>query len=294
MEHITKIETEWEKPDIEAELNEKAQPGLLPFDLFAIEHWDNKAPLEESPRQWEKLVREWKEKTLIERAPYNDAAYLDPPSPATEAQRAQIFRPNQTIFERNISIEANIGKPMTWLRTCYDPDLEEIYNELADKASAPRHGINLNGDRELDDKSRYAFEDWRDVYLRVPNILDFGQLSYGPSETSWDGLDLYYCSGLNDKEMMQEVEDLENEEAKPLYRAQLRIQAIVYLLDQEALEKKLVKMLWIDEHGEPVWDNWIDPDRVGLDSFTGLLMDGFMPSEIIGENNYVRGSFIMN
>lgn len=36
MEQITSIETEWDKRDIETELQEEAQPGRLPFDLFAI------------------------------------------------------------------------------------------------------------------------------------------------------------------------------------------------------------------------------------------------------------------
>lgn len=179
---------------------------------------------------------------------------------------------------------------MTWLRTCYNPDLEEIYYELAGEADAPGEGID--GNRALDDKTRYEFEDWRDIYLRVPNILDFGKISYGASETSYDGLSPYYCSGLNDKEMIQDVENEEDEDVKQLLRADLRIQSIVYLLDREALEKKLVKMLWIDEHGEVVWDNWVDPYRNSFSGFTGALMDGFRPSEFIGENNYVRGSFI--
>lgn len=126
----------------------------------------------------------------------------------------------QTAHERNISLVSCAGLHAVWLRTCYDPDLAEKYEEMKRESAVP--GLAASGNKILDDPSRYDFE---------------------------DGSNIQHISGQDDEEMVAEAQESE-EQWRELSLAQLRIQAGLYLLDREAIESGLIKILWLDEHGQ--------------------------------------------
>jgi hypothetical protein len=56
---------------------------------------------------------------------------------------------------------------------------------------------------------------------------------------------------------------------QPLYNADLQMKCVHFLLDKEALQRRLLKVLWLDGHGKLVWWNWMAPSNV--QTFDGLL-----------------------
>lgn len=64
------------------------------------------------------------------------------------------------------------------------------------------------------------------------------------------------------------------EEASKLafYEAKKKEETFIYLVDKQALKGKLLKLIWLDVHGNCVWTNRL---RVGgVLEFTGALADG--------------------
>jgi hypothetical protein len=171
------------------------------------------------------------------------------------------------------------GWQTVWLRTCYDPDLASKYEEMKWSSEVPGSGVPE--DKVLDDPARYNFDDgsedsWRRVLVRVPGITDFA----GIIDMNGDGSDLQYKSCQNDEYLVAQAEEESKEEWRDLAVAELKIQAGVYLLDREAIESGLIKILWLDEHGNIVWDNRLDPFRSNLDGLAGALLSSITLLEL--------------
>lgn len=169
-----------------------------------------------------------------------------------------MLAPHQTVHERNISLVSSDGWQTVWLRTCYDPDLASKYEEMKER---------------LDDPARYDFDDgskdsWRRVLVCLFGITDF----HGIIDMDGDGSNMQYKSGQNDEFMVRQAEEESEEDWRDLARAELRIQAGLYLLDREAIESGLIKILWLDEHGDIGWDHRLDPFTSNLDSLTSALL----------------------
>lgn len=186
---------------------------------------------------------------------------------------------HQTAYERNISLVSCNGWQTVWLRTCYDPDLAEKYEKMKRESSVPGWGVS--GNKILDDPSRYDFDDgsedsWRQVLIRVPGITDFR----GVFDMDGDGSKIQNISGQDDDEMVTLAE--EEEQWRDLSLAQLRIQAGLYLLDREAIESGLIKILWLDEYGWIAWENRLDPFTSDLSMLTGTLLNATNLVELTG------------
>lgn len=144
-----------------------------------------------------------------------------------------------------------------WLRTCYDENLSEKYEEM--KAEG-KIDAEIGPNRYLDDSNRYAFDDgtpnhWRQVLIRVPGITDFM------------GIDdergvLKYRSCRKDDEIRAQYEELDDGEERTLVLKELEFQVVVYLLDRKAIEMGSIKMLWLDEHGNSAWENRVEPSTI--------------------------------
>lgn len=198
-------------------------------------------------------------------------------------RHVQILRTHQTVKERNFTADRQSGIQTVWLRTCYDKDLAEKYEDMFRWAE-------IAGDQYLDDSTRYAFDDgradhWRQVLLCMPGITD----SQGITDNEGDGSILEYLSGLNDPEMRAQAENLEDEGLRTLALKELEFQAVLYLVDREALQTGLVKMIWLDEYGLNAWENVLDPRDTC--SFMGALMGATRLDEFSGGLDG-RGSLI--
>ncbi|CAG8904058.1 unnamed protein product [Penicillium egyptiacum] len=171
-----------------------------------------------------------------------------------------------------------------WLRTCYDEDLSEKYEDMKAEGEIE---AEIGSNRYLDDSNRYAFDDgtpdhWRQVLVRVPGITDLM------------GIDdergvLKYRSCQNDDEIRAECEELEDEEDRALALKELEFQVVVYLLDREAIETGLIEMLWLDEHGSSAWEIRVHPYTV--EWLAAAFLGATRLSEMSGGSSG-RGSFI--
>ncbi|KAL4902111.1 hypothetical protein BDW74DRAFT_187067 [Aspergillus multicolor] len=271
-------------------LEEEADYGRLAFDLFVSERWDHNAnanATRESRDQWEQLVWQWESLTLIERYPYQERAESDFGPPELSEEIKRVLATHQTAHERNISLVSSTGWQTVWLRTCYDPSLAARYEQMRSDSEVPRFGVS--GDKILDDRTRYDFgDDWRQVLVRVPGISDFSGV-WGEDIGGGSGR---YISGQDDEEMIAQAQQGE-ERWRELSLAQLRIQVGLYLLDREAIESGMIKILWLDEHGQVAWENRLDSSRSVLSRLTGCLLNATSLVELASYDG-TRGAMIWN
>ncbi|KAL4971188.1 hypothetical protein BDW66DRAFT_165990 [Aspergillus desertorum] len=260
-------------------LEDEADYGRLPFDIFVSDRWDhNHNATRDSQEQWERLVWEWKSLTLIERYELS-------------AEIKRVLATHQTAHERNISLVSCNGWQTVWLRTCYDPGLADKYEQMKSASEVPGWGVS--GDKILDDPTSYDFDDdgsdsWRQVLVRVPGITDFS----GVRGEDGGGSSIRYRSGQDDEEMIAQYQ-VGEERWRDLSLAQLSIQAGLYLLDREAIESGLLKILWLDEHGQVAWENRLDPSTSALSRLTGSLLNATSLVEMTGYDG-TRGALIEN
>ncbi|KAJ5893086.1 hypothetical protein N7504_009777 [Penicillium tannophilum] len=251
----------------EDKLDEGAEYGAFPFDYYIADYWPE--GLEESPQKWE-----WEELDYQSRADLKATDLANGlPSDLTNDQ-IKVLSVYQSNYERNIYANLDTGIQKIWLRTCYDEDLSKKYEKMR---ADGEDEITLF--RCLDDSNRYAFDDgsldhWRQVLVQG---------------VGYDGDVLTYYSGKNDEEMRAQCEEIEDEESRGLALTELEFQVVVYLLDREAIETGLIKMLWLDEHGNSAWENRVEPSS--LNSLSGAFMNGIRLDEITGGNSG-RGSLI--
>ncbi|PKY07643.1 hypothetical protein P168DRAFT_295373 [Aspergillus campestris IBT 28561] len=253
-----------------------AEYGALAFDCYVVDHWKDDSP-EESQQQWERLVWEYQRLSLKERNKYHHRTQSIPME--ITPTHVQILRTHQTIYERNLGIPNCTGIQTVWLRTCYDADVAEKYADM--KADA-----YVIGDKVLDDPARYAFaEDWRMVLGRMPGITDF----WGLSDQNGDGAMLKYRSGLDDGAIRAQYERIEDADAQTLALKALEFQALLYLVDREAIETGLIKLLWLDEHGCSAWENRVAP--ASMYQLAGALLGATGLGELT-QGNATRGCLI--
>ncbi|KAB8239615.1 uncharacterized protein BDW43DRAFT_296001 [Aspergillus alliaceus] len=224
--------------------------------------------------------------TIILSIPYQSRTEVSPAGIREEIRR--VLATHQRAHERNISQVSCSGLQTVWLRTCYDPDLASKYEELKRRSGIP--GLGVSGNKFLDNPTRYDFDDgsedsWRLVLIRVPEITEFYEIidMYG------DGSYMQYKSGQNDE---YQVTQAEGEEVwLDLALAELKVQAGLYLLDREAIVSGLIKIIWIDEHGNMVRNNRLDPSISDLEGLTMALLNA---TSLVELANYVgtRGALI--
>jgi hypothetical protein len=139
---------------------------------------------------------------------------------------------------------------MIWLRTCYAPELSDAYDEIA-KDMPDEFGYTQT---VLDNESLYDCS-WEEVLLRIPSLCDndkYSILTEMPS--SWE----------------EEDWPAETHHSYPIHDAVYREVATVYLLDRQALEEKLVTVMWLDNFGECVWWYRVRPENAQV--FNSKLM----------------------
>jgi hypothetical protein len=200
-----------------------------------------------------------------------------PPLPTpTPHQLTHLYKPHQTPQERNVSAKFCSGFNIVWLRTCYTPSLSDAYYALENEAGARVEGGCLGSPQHiLDDVAIYAFggsdqEILDRLLLRMPGLTD----AMGVVDEYGDGSLLLYGSGKNDIETGIEIETVG-----------LEVQNLVYVVDQEALEKGVVKIWWFDEVGTIVWDNVARVPESDLWGVRGAMLDGQGFVDLVGEES---------
>jgi hypothetical protein len=202
-----------------------------------------------------------------------DASKLPPP---TQEAIDRVLAPFQTTNERNAALRATYSRwsPM-WLRTCYDPELSKDYQV------PPVHF--LTPANILDDEGLYGGleSDWTQIYFRVPSIPDCVQICEPEVES--------------DVVPDEEYGDPEYENEREAHEAGIRERTFVYLIDREALRDKVIKLMWIDIHGNCVWDFKFPEED--FDDLQGPLNRPYLLTEIISrgavsEESFKRGALL--
>jgi hypothetical protein len=199
--------------------------------------------------------------------------------------------PHQSAQERNLSAKLCSGWNIVWLRTCYEPSLEQAYRDLERSAGARADVGCLEGPEHiLDDASLYAFvgsdqQVLDQLLLRLPGLTD----AKGVMDEYGDGSVLLYGSGKNDPEAIERAE--KDDVCRELRLVELNVQNFVYVVDDEAVQKGLVKIWWFDERGNIVWDNVAALPNIDLDGMLGAILDGQDFVDLVGEDSQ-RGDVI--
>jgi hypothetical protein len=138
------------------------------------------------------------------------------------------------------------GTKPVWIRTCYAPDLQGAYEDVLEAAAELDE---VDPELVLENESLYgAFDkDWAKILLRMPLLPDTVPYCGGDPEQD-DGP--YHDEPPDDERLM------------PLFDASRREKQVVYLIDEEALRNKVVKLLYLDIHGHAVWHNKIAPEHI--------------------------------
>ncbi len=158
----------------------------------------------------------------------------------------RILAPHQTITERNETQKflSRVPYPI-WIRTCYAVELHTAYQEMFECGQT-----DFGPEIVLDDESLYGQHghDWTKVFLRLPQLIDTV---------------VYYNDGHPENDESQLAISPPNDEARlPLYNAAMKSKPIHFLFDEEALQEKLVKVHFLDIHGQSVWYNRIRPEHI--------------------------------
>lgn len=158
-------------------------------------------------------------------------------------QIQRVLAPHQTVQERNVCqrVASTVPDPV-WVRTCYSADLEEAHEEMIGEAVGDEQRLLLEN-RALYNN---ASPDLSEIFLRVPMLPDAGPYDGNPA--------------LDHPPLT--MEQPENEARIPLWQAARKSMSVVYLLDEEALNEHLIKLLWLDIHGNVVWRNKVAPEYV--------------------------------
>lgn len=99
-----------------------------------------------------------------------------------------------------------------------------------------------------------------------------------------------FCDGLQGS-VVEDYEDWgggggEEEEETALESASRRAAGLVYLVDEEAVEDYVVKLLWLDVHGRCVWRNKVLPGE--LMGLSGAFKGGYSLSEAVESHGLFR------
>ncbi|KFY30661.1 hypothetical protein V493_01761 [Pseudogymnoascus sp. VKM F-4281 (FW-2241)] len=231
--------------------------------------WDHSKHRTGDQQQWNDLAREWLALTPRERHPYHEPSAQRPQPDASlpiPEQYDRVLIPFQTVRERDRALWAQNGcRSPIWLRTCYKADLVEKYADIS--PSDQRYGM-VREDLILDDKAIYGHfaTDWAQILLRVPSL---------PDSVQYLG-DADFASIVIPEEGWDEPEE---EYQRTVHEATKVVATMMYLADEEALRENVVKLMWLDSHGNCVWDNKLRPEDIPV--FEGPLESGFSLSELV-------------
>lgn len=151
----------------------------------------------------------------------------------TQEKINRVLVPHQTAQERNL---AESSGDHSWLRTCYEPRLASAYTEMT---GVYLHVVN-NAHLVLNNETLYSDlgSDLTGLFTRAP------QLPVSDNYLESEDFD---------------EEQLEDESMILLFNASKDERLLIYLLDEEALQKKMIKLTWFSLGGKLLWWNWLKP-----------------------------------
>ncbi|RDW68823.1 uncharacterized protein DSM5745_08583 [Aspergillus mulundensis] len=287
-----------------------AEWGKAPLDIYMLANWD--IPLAESTNESpshrrHRLVRQFLSLSGNGREPYyrgKTPDYIPHPGTPTPAQIDEILRPlRPEWFRHQLPLDNDAGM---WVRTCYDPALEDKHRALFAKVT--EKGALGHEALVLDDASLLENADLDTVLMLYPEqvtnrtdcksslfqlmamtwIMEFSDLLFAESEKL--APEIYYGDGNyhgypygnenRDLDALHELRakypnDSEEEFLPKAVATWYRgyhdscIVTHVFVADREALETGYISLLLLDEHGDIVREHRLNSTmelRSGLNS----------------------------
>ncbi|PSN61473.1 hypothetical protein BS50DRAFT_578473 [Corynespora cassiicola Philippines] len=216
-------------------LREDAGYGWLAFDHYVMERWDSAKPKEEDQQQWDEIARSWLAMDSEDRNRYVETAMDLQTNPnaqkPNQEQILRMFAPHQTVQERNASVN---GADFGWVRTFYGHATAAAYAEMTENYLADVGEKSLVFDNES--LYRNLGDDLSGLFTRAPQLC------------AW------YADPYDD---LAEEEPPEDETMLPLFLAAKREKGMMFVLDAESQEKRMLKICWFGSNGELLWWNWL-------------------------------------
>ncbi|KAG9253088.1 uncharacterized protein F5Z01DRAFT_675484 [Emericellopsis atlantica] len=239
--------------------------GLIDFDHYLIQHFDLSRPIETDKDQWRHLCQQYWQLYPRERWPYHKAQldaedawrnHNEPP-PAYPVLERRIA-PFQTPLERRLGDGSGT---QCCLRTCYDPELEEDYQEFIRENQIDRECLLYASGSILDDEERYKDMDANpmEVLYNMPGYTDVVDVI---DEPLYDELLPW-----SDEEWAA-ARDPEDP-----CKVSAEVYNIIMVIDREALEEGLLKVKWLNWRSEVVWENKLYWGAIN--SFVQIWLQGF-------------------
>ncbi|KAL4941104.1 hypothetical protein BDV06DRAFT_7902 [Aspergillus oleicola] len=124
----------------------------------------------------------------------------------------------------------------------------------------------------------------------APASKELNERIIGARPLNEDETNFQYNNGMTNEDILEQIEAVPEATLRELARISMQVQAVLYLVDREAITSGLVKVLWLNEHGEAVWDNCIEPGS--LEDLTLALQDANSLDEI-ADGNRNRGDLLL-
>jgi hypothetical protein len=158
----------------------------------------------------------------------------------TREQINRVLAPHQTAAERNLATEVN---DCVWVRTCYELSLAPAFEAMSRDIRKDAY----ESYRLFDNQALYGDigHDLAGLFLRMPQLPDT----------------IGYCGYPETEDEPFDDELPEDEGKSRLYNAVSKERFVMYLMDEEALKQKMLKLIWTDLGGNIVWWNWLDPSH---------------------------------
>ncbi|KAI2469160.1 hypothetical protein F4781DRAFT_442916 [Annulohypoxylon bovei var. microspora] len=236
------------------ELSPTARYGGMAFDAFIMERWDRAADASQDKQQWDSLARQYLAMKPRDREPYHKEALrqrqrmaTDPGGAAAELAAdvivTRVLPAMQTVQERNFCSRklTHQTNDTALVRTHYGARHDAAYAALARAAVG---STCVKESSVWDDQALYDVgDDWPRVLLRVPEL--------GDELATLGEADYYEGDGALDRD----PPPASDRDALEAWLWDRRLATRLYVADREALENGMLKVFYLDPHGNAVWSH---------------------------------------
>lgn len=239
--------------------------GYSPVERYLIANWDPTSNLAPTDQRLA-LIRKYLASEPIERdgPPPSSAEPVDymhhphfkavaPPVAPTDEQIIEILMPWRDPQQRLVALQAGEkGNPL-WIRTCYEDGTEEEYEDILDGID---QDMAFADDywRMLDDEIYEYGDDWRRILDIMPELVaGLGPCNHTPVSEEERQAFCASLEGLDAEDRAMKIESSRRQIQEKL------VQNYLIVVDEEALETKMLLFVFLDAHGDVVRQVRLEP-----------------------------------
>ncbi|KAJ5936895.1 hypothetical protein N7466_003345 [Penicillium verhagenii] len=222
-------------------------------DLFLLEHWEEDSPLS-IDAQREEIFAKFVALERRDREPYRKQL-----EKLRRESSGNLPKNCQELLDRVRLPAERQMQDLNWVRTCYDPSLEESWAQIQNTIENTVMGES----KVFNDPSLYDFgSDWEKIFLRAPQLLESHESIEDHEEYLQEALDYAIDAESGGADLAEDARALDSEDEDPWisfyseYMFQLA-QGRIYIVDRKTLSSKgrnagKVIVVWFDECGRTI------------------------------------------